>query len=62
MLAGELEIYTFLPDCLQREYRRTRDRMSVNEFLHWLAKARYIEQLQETITANAIIRAFGEEE
>ena len=56
--AGLLEIYRFLPPaCLEGFDIET---MDFNEFLGYIAKARYIQRLEEDIIARAISEVFSE--
>ena len=54
-----LEIYRFLPPPLLEDF----DPEAVDgldEFLEWVAKARYIQEVEEGIIARAIVNAFPE--
>jgi len=56
--AGLLEIYRFLPPaCLEGFDVET---MDFEEFIRYIAKARYIEKLEENLLTRAILSAFSE--
>jgi len=56
--AGLLEIHRFLPPaCLEGFDIET---MDMDEFIGYIAKARYIERLEEGILARAIAEVFSE--
>ena len=56
--AGLLEIYRFLPPaCLEGFDVET---MDFEEFIGYIAKARYIEKLEENLLTRAILSAFSE--
>lgn len=58
MEAGLLEIHRFLPPaCLEGFDIET---MDMDEFIGYIAKARYIEHLEEGILARAIAEVFSE--
>ena len=58
MEAGLLEIYRFLPPaCLEGFDVET---MDFEEFIRYIAKARYIEKLEENLLTGAILSAFSE--
>lgn len=58
MEAGLLEIYRFLPPaCLEGFDVET---MDFEEFIGYIAKARYIEKLEENLLTRAILSAFSE--
>lgn len=57
---GLLEIYRFLPPPLLEQFDlETID--GLDEFLGWVAKARFIQALEEDIVTRAIVKAFAEE-
>lgn len=54
-----LEIYRFLPPPLLEDF----DPEAIDDldvFLEWVAKARYVQELEEGIVARAIVKAFPE--
>ena len=56
---GLLEIYRFVPPPLLETFDpETID--DVDEFLGWVAKARFMQELEEGIVTRAIVRAFPE--
>ena len=58
MEAGLLEIHRFLPPALLEGFDI--EAIGLDEFLRYVAKARYIQELEEGIVARAIVRAFPE--
>lgn len=56
--AGLLEIYRFLPPALLEGFNI--EEIDLNEFLRYVAKARYIQELEENIVARAIADIFAE--
>ena len=59
MERGLLEIYRFVPPPLLETFDpETID--DVDEFLGWVAKARFMQELEEGIVTRAIVRAFPE--
>ena len=57
--AGLLEIYRFLPPPLLEDFDpEALD--GLDSFLEWVAKARYIQELEEDILTRAIVKAFPE--
>lgn len=54
-----LEIHRFVPPALLESFDP--EHMDLDEFLGWVAKARYIQELEEGIQARAIARVFSEE-
>lgn len=57
--AGLLEIYRFLPPPLLEDFDpEAMD--DLGSFLEWVAKARYIQELEEGILTRAIVKAFPE--
>lgn len=57
MERGLLEIYRFVPPPLLETFDpETID--DVDEFLGWVAKARFMQELEEGIVTRAIVRAF----
>ncbi len=59
MEAGLLEIYRFLPPPLLEGF----DHEAIddlNTFLGWVARARYVQEIEEGIVTRAIVRAFPE--
>lgn len=59
MEAGKLEIYTFLPEQVLKD--ADFDAMGIDEFLTYLARARYVEEQLETMHADAIRMALHPE-
>lgn len=55
--AGLLEIYRFLPPALLEGFDV--EEMGLDEFLGYVAKARYVQGLEEDIIARAIAEAFS---
>lgn len=55
---GLLEIYRFLPQPLLEQFDP--EAMDFAEFLDYVAKARYIQELEEGIVARAISAVFSE--
>ncbi|WP_270815167.1 hypothetical protein [Hungatella effluvii] len=53
-----LEIMTFLPPALLEGIPF--EELDIDEFLGWLAKARYIQEIQSRITQQGIANAFPE--
>ena len=59
MERGLLEIYRFVPLPLLETFDpETID--DVDEFLGWVTKARFMQELEEGIVTRAIVRAFPE--
>ena len=59
MERGLLEVYRFVPPPLLETFDpETID--DVDEFLGWVAKARFMQELEEGIVTRAIVRAFPE--
>lgn len=56
--AGLLEIYRFIPPALLEGFDV--DVIDFEEFLGYIAKARYIQELEEGIVARAISAIFAE--
>ena len=56
--SGLLEIYRFLPPALLEDFDIEEN--DVDEFLGWVAKARFMQELEEGIVTRAIVRAFPE--
>ena len=57
MERGLLEIYRFVPPPLLETFDpETID--DVDEFLGWVAKARFMQELEEGIVTRAIVRSF----
>lgn len=56
---GLLEIYRFVPPPLLEGFDPEAID-DINEFLNWIAKARFIEELEEDIVARAIVKVFPE--
>ena len=57
MERGLLEIYRFVPPPLLETFD---PETIVDEFLGWVAKARFMQELEEGIVTRAIVRAFPE--
>lgn len=57
--AGLLEIYRFLPPPLLEHFDL--EAMDLEEFLSFVARARYIEELEKNIVARAVSELFAEE-
>lgn len=57
---GLIEIYRFLPPPLLEGFD-PEALCSVGEFLDWVAKARFAQELEEQLITRAIVRAFPEE-
>lgn len=57
--AGLLEIYRFLPPPLLEDFD-PEAMEDLGSFLEWVAKARYIQELEEGILTRAIVKAFPE--
>lgn len=55
-----LEIYRFLPPPLLERFD-PEEIDGLDEFLGWVAKARFIQALEEDIVTRAIVKAFAEE-
>lgn len=60
MERGLLEIYRFLPPPLLERFD-PEEIDGLDEFLGWVAKARFIQALEEDIVTRAIVKAFAEE-
>lgn len=58
MEAGLLEIHRFLPPALLEGFDI--ETIGLDEFLRYVAKARYIQELEEGIVARAISEVFSE--
>ena len=56
--SGLLEIYRFLPPALLEGFDI--EEIGLDEFLRYVAKARYIQELEEGIVARAISEVFSE--
>jgi hypothetical protein len=56
---GLLEIYRFVPPPLLETFDPEMID-DVDEFLGWVAKARFMQELEEGIVTRAIVRAFPE--
>ena len=56
--AGLLEIYRFLPPALLEGFDV--EAIDFEEFLGYVAKARYIQELEENIVARAVSEVFSE--
>lgn len=56
-----LEIYSFVPPALLELEHFDPEQMDIHELLGWVAKARYVQELEEGILARAIARVFSEE-
>lgn len=54
-----LEIHRFVPPSLLEHFDP--EQMDIHELLGWVAKARYVQELEEAILARAIARVFSEE-
>lgn len=54
-----LEIHRFVPPALLEHFDP--EQMDIHELLGWVAKARYVQELEEAILARAIARVFSEE-
>ena len=59
MEAGLLEIYRFLPPPLLEGFGP--EKAEISEFLGYIAKARYVQELEKNIVARAISEVFGGE-
>lgn len=59
MEAGLLEIYRFLPTPLLEGFDP--EKVEIGEFLSYIAKARYVQELEKNIVARAISEVFGSE-
>lgn len=59
MDAALLEIHRFVPPSLLEQFDP--ESMDIDELLGWLAKARYIQELEEDMLSRAIARVFAEE-
>ena len=57
--AGLLEIYRFLPPPLLEGFDP--EKAEISEFLGYIAKARYVQELEKYIVARAISEVFGGE-
>lgn len=57
--SGLLEIYRFLPPALLEGFDL--EKLGMDEFLGYIAKARYIERLETNIVAKAINSALAEQ-
>ena len=58
MEAGLLEIHRFLPPALLEGFDI--EEIGLDEFLRYVAKARYIHELEEGIVARAISEVFSQ--
>lgn len=58
MEAGLLEVYRFLPLALLEEFDI--EKLDLDEFIRYIAKARYIQEIEEGILARAISEVFSE--
>lgn len=58
MEAGLLEVYRFLPPALLEEFDI--EKLDLDEFIRYIAKARYIQEIEEGILARAISEVFSE--
>lgn len=58
MESGLLEIHRFLPASLLEGFDP--EKLDITEFLAYVAKARYIQELEEGIVARAIAAVFSE--
>ena len=58
MESGLLEIYRFLHPALLEDFDI--EEIGLDEFLRYVAKARYIQELEEGIVARAISEVFSE--
>jgi len=54
-----LEIYRFLPPPLLEDFDP--EKAEIGEFLEYIAKARYVQELEKNIIARAISEVFGSE-
>lgn len=59
MDSGLLEIYRFIPPPLLEAFDPEAID-DIDEFLDWVAKARFIQELEEGIVTRAIVKAFPE--
>lgn len=57
--SGILEIYRYAPPTLLKD--KDLGAMDIDEFLRMLACARYLEEVEESITARAIAEVFAED-
>ncbi len=57
MEAGLLEIHRFLPPALLEGFDL--EAMDFEEFLRYVARARYVQELEENIVARAIVKVFS---
>ena len=55
--AGLLEIHRFLPPALLEDFDI--EEIGLDEFLRYVAKARYIQEIEERIVAQAIADVFA---
>lgn len=60
MERGLLEVYRFLPPPLLEQFDPEAID-SIDEFLGWVAKARFIQGLEADIVTRAIVKAFNDE-
>ena len=58
--AGTLEILRFLPGPVLKGIDL--ENMDINMFLAYLAKARYVEEIEQRLYANAFLEAFASDE
>ena len=58
MEAGLLEVYRFLPPALLEGFDT--EKLDLDEFIRYIAKARYIQEIEEGILARAISEVFSE--
>lgn len=58
MEAGLLEVYRFLPPALLEGFDI--EKLDLDEFIRYIAKARYIQEIEEGILARAISEVFSE--
>lgn len=56
--SGLLEIHRFLPPALLEDFDI--EAIDLDEFLRYVAKARYIQEIEEGIVARAIAEVFSE--
>lgn len=57
--AGLLEIHRYLPPALLEQFDM--ERLDMDEFLWYVARARYVQELETSVVARAIAMAFSEE-
>lgn len=55
--AGILEIYRYVPE---RLLKAPAEEMDMNEFLEYLAKARYLEEVETNLYLNALAKLFDD--